>query len=169
MAVTVDTPVPFLSFCGGQNDTDSPLDLMVDQVVSALNVEFVFAPCGDRRNGCLTVDTTGTGFSGLGAVVHLSEWFPTGDSTDAEWFGVAIVPATPVTIARRSRPSVGGVWTQIVPTDPILATAVGAYGLFQIYRIQAQASRNQQALQFFAYPSTQDRLHVWDGTSLRRA
>lgn len=168
MAVTVDSPVAFASFRGGMNDTDSPLDLMADQVTYAMNVEWVFAPCGERRNGCTAVDLGPSGLAG-GPIVHLSEWFPTGDATDAEWFGIGIQVTGAAIVARRSRPSLGGTWTQPTLADPILVAAVGAYGLRQLYRIQSQASQNQQPLLFFAYASGQDRLHVWDQTTIRRA
>lgn len=165
----IQPPLPITSCRGGQNDTDSPITLMPDQVMTALNVEWVVSPVADRRKGCQPLNIIGAGFGGLAAMDHLSEWAPTGDSTDTELWAIAGTAGGATAIVRRLQPSLGGAWSGVTPTDTLSTTLTGAFGLLGLYRIQQQASRGAIALNFFAYPSNMDRLHVWDGTTLRRA
>lgn len=166
------TPSPDLTIAkltGGMNDALNMASLREDQCTNATNVEFFEATCGERRNGCDPVGLTDAGFAGLAAVVHLSQWFPTGDPTDAEWFAVAATVSGSVVISRRLRPLAGGTWSQITPVDAISTTSTWTLSLPNIYRIQAQPSQGIQALNFIAYASAVDRLHVWNGTTLRRS
>lgn len=163
------SPLTLASFRGGINNTDSPIELAPNQCIEAENVEFVTAPCGERRNGCTPLNLTGAGLDTATAIVHISEWFPANDPTDSEIFVIGLLPSGAALVARRTRPSVGGTWSNPTLKDAISVTLTGALGLLGVYRIQAQASRGLIPLDFFAYPSLVDRLHVWDGTTLRRA
>jgi hypothetical protein len=148
-------PLSLTSFRGGFDDTTLPHLLPNDAVVAAENVEFFYSTLGERRTGCSPVSLTGSSL--VGKVVHAVEWFPTNDPTAPEWFVICAVPGVSVSCARRDA---AGTWHVVIPQDAILPAAPG------IYHITSQAFNGKL---FIAYPSTADRTHVWDGTSLRRA
>jgi len=143
------------SLRGGMNDEDPPNALQEDETVLAENVEYVFSTIGERRSGCELLDITGSGLELESVVVHIAQFFPDNDITNPEVFAIAATPDISVTVARRSN----GVWSQITPVDPIDPSAP------DIYNIRSQMLHGKL---FFAYKSDEDRLHVWDGSSLRR-
>lgn len=98
------------------------------------------------------------------AIVELSEWFPLGDQYNSELWAIAASPNTSqsVLLARRSTLSTGSyVWSQVVPSDPIISLAP------DVYLINSQPL---DGLFFWAYNSGIDRLHVWEPntSTLRR-
>jgi len=148
-----------VSLSGGMNDTLSPSAIADDECTNATNVEFFHSNLGERRNGCEAFDIV-SGTSSLGdetKTVHLSQWFPTNNPLAAELWAITATPGTSVSVARFDT---AGVWHSISPTDAITNTAPNIYG------IVTQALNGHL---FFAYPSAQNRMHVWDGTTLRRA
>lgn len=145
------------SLRGGQNDTDSPANIADDQCTNATNVEFFHSFLGERRNGCEAFSVTGSGLDDETKTVHLSQWFPTNDPKAAELWAITATPGTSVSVAKFST---AGVWAAVVPSDPIDNAAPDIYG------VVTQALNGHL---FFAYHSAQNRTHVWDGTTLRRA
>ncbi len=153
-------------------DTDPPTALADDQCVSALNVEFLNSLLGDRRNGCTQVSLAGSGLNSANtAVIHISEWAPTDNPLDTEWWVVGSTAVNTGAWARRSRPSLGGTWSTVTPADPISASAAlpGIAGLPAYLMIRSQASEGLIPLNFFTYPSAVDRLHCYDNSTLRRS
>lgn len=147
--------IALLSLRGGMNDTDPANALRPDQCTFANNVEWFVSTLGERRNGTEPLDITGSTLSSEEMIVHLSQWFPGNKVTEAEFWAIGYTPATSATFARRSTV---GVWTPVVPIDPILLDEP------EIFEVVTQPLNNKL---FFAYKSAVDRLHVWDGTTLR--
>ncbi len=149
------------SLRGGMNDTDVPGGLAEDQCALALNTERFLSMVGERRLGCepFLIQGSGFGFAGIGvggaSIIFLGEDFPNGAVTDPQYWGIAAVVNGGFNIARQ----LAGVWFQVVPTDDLLTATP------TLYQIR---SENLAQKKFFAYLSDQDRLHVWDGTHLRR-
>ncbi len=144
-----------LSLAGGQNDTDSPTELAKDECVLAENVEFFASACGERRLGCGPVTITNSHLDDEELMVYLTQWPDDNDVLDQQIFAVSATPNSSATVAVRT----SGVWSEITPTDA-LNTTVPA-----IYNIDTEALNSKL---FVAYRSAVDRLHVWDGTNLRR-
>lgn len=143
------------SLRGGMNDTDPISELPDDQCVYANNVEWFYSALGERRLGCEALDVTGSDLDDETAVVHLAQRFPTNDVTLPEFWALGATPGTSTTWAKRA----AGLWAEVVPDDAMVPTAP------DVYNVTSQALHGKL---FFAYPSAQDRLHVWDGTYLRR-
>lgn len=141
---------------GGQNDSDPPPELQDDQCVLAENVEFFHSALGERRLGCGEVPITSSHLDDEDLMVYLTQWPDDNDILDQQIFAVSATPGTSATVAVRT----SGVWSEITPTDA-LNTSVPA-----IYQIDTEALNSKL---FVAYRSSVDRLHVWDGTNLRRA
>lgn len=158
MADALLKPLVIEDLTGGFDDLNSPHQLEADQCTLARNIEFWNSTMGERRLGCAPVDLTGSGLEDETSLVFAVEWFPDGGTTLPEWFCVAATPGTSVSIARRDNT---GTWHTITPLDDAVLTAAPA-----IYAIQACSINGKL---FVAYPSTEDRMHVWDGTNLRRA
>lgn len=151
--------IALTSLRGGMNDTDPALAIAEDQCVLAENVEFFHSVLGERRNGCEEFDITGAGLDDEAAIVHVSQWFRTNSPTDPEVFVVAATVGTSTSVAVLN----GSVWTAVTPADAISNTSPGIYG------IVTQPLHALTPLLFVAYPGAVDRLHVWNGTVLRRA
>ena len=154
----VQDAISITSLRGGMNDTDPSVLLPEDQCVSAMNVEFFLSALGERRAGCAGASLTGSGIdSSFNAIVHISESFPTNDPNIGELWVVGATENVKSAWARRDNELT---WFPVVPDDP-LDTSIP-----NVYRIQ---SCGFDAKKFFAYNSVGvNRLHVWDGTFLRR-
>lgn len=148
------------SLRGGMNNTDPANMLAPDECVLMENVEIFFSTMGERRQGCIPLNLAGSGLENQAAIVHISEWFPTNVQTLPEWWAVGATVGVSVSVARRD-PS--RVWHAITPDDAILSTTP------YIYSIQNQPLTGIIPLNFFTYASAVDRMHVWDGTYLRRS
>lgn len=155
MAVQSVTPLSITSLRGGMNDSDPPSMVPPDQCVLANNVEYFFSAIAERRLGTEPFDLTGSGLDNEFEVVHLSQRFPTNDTGNPEYWAIAATAYNSTTVARWF----ANVWLPVMPVDPI------ALSIPDIYNIRAQSLHNKQ---FFCYLSAQDRMHVWDGSSLRR-
>jgi hypothetical protein len=147
------------SWKGGQNDTDSPSELKDDEVVLAENVEFFFGALGERRLGCGPLTITSSHLDDEDLMVYLTQWAFDNDILDQQIFAVSATPTTSATVAVRTN----GVWDEIDGANltDALNTSVPA-----IYQIDTEALNSKL---FVAYRSAVDRMHVWDGTNLRRA
>ncbi len=153
---TPPSDIQIMSLRGGQNDTDPPNALLDDQATKMENIELFFSMMGERRNGCDPLDITSSDIEDEAVVVHLSQWFPLNDVMNPEFISVAATPLTSTTMSKRT----GGVWSEIVPGDAIDSSNNDIYGI------------NTQSLNgklFVSYHSAVDRMHIWDGTTLRRA
>lgn len=141
------------SLRGGLNER-SPLSLAEDQCTEATNVEWVTSELGERRRGATAIDLTGSVLAGADRITFLHRHLPSIDVEQAElWaFGVTDAPPTGVLAYKDT------IWHTVAPVDAI--------DPLDPYTIQGQTLHGKL---FLAYRSGVDRLHVWDGTSLRRA
>ena len=150
--------IQIVSLRGGMDDTDTPTVIAEDQCVLAENVEFFHSMLGERRRGCESF-LSAADVATLGLTTHIpvamTQWFPTNDATAPEFWAVFAIPAGAVVVGKRT----AGTWSVVTPDDAIVTTAPN------IYNISFQSLNGKL---FIAYPSAQDRLHVWDGTNLRR-
>ncbi len=149
-----DLAIPSLR--GGLNVDEPPHLLDDDQCSVAMNVEFWFSSLGERRLGCQAFDITGSGLADEAAVAFLTQWFPTNDIAHPEIWALGVTPDVSVTLSKRTAL---GTWSEITPADPIDVDSPDVYGM---------TTQVLNAKQFFAYKSDVDRLHVWDGDTLRR-
>ena len=143
------------SLRGGQNDTDPPISLANDQVVSARNVEFTVSTLGERRRGGEAIDLTGSGLESHSRVTWMHRHLPTTDETEAEFWALGVTNAASYALARKDT-----AWSNPTFDDAPLLNNGGEY------KFQAVTLHGKM---FLAYRSAVDRLHVWDGTTLRRA
>lgn len=147
-------PFVFASFRGGVNLYDPPTALDVDQVVEANNVELTGAACSQRRRGNAAVDLPASVLAEKG-VWKMYRHLPSADETASELWLLAGTPSITAFLSYK----VFAVWTDValIDTAEIAALDLAAY----------QFTTLHQKL-YIPYPSAQDRLHVWDGTTLRR-
>ena len=150
------TDIHILSLRGGENTTDPPNALPEDQCVLAQNVEFFYSMMGERRNGCDPLTLTGSGILNESVAVHVSQWYPLNDVLNPEFIAAGAIPGTSIVLSKRT----AGVWSDITQNDAI------DFSNNDIYNITTQTING---LNFIAYHSAVDRLHLWDGTTLRRA
>lgn len=139
----------------GLNNTDPPLSLPDDQCVVATNVEWSEAMVAERRRGSTAVTLTGSDLVGNDRITFLHRHLPTSDESGAELWALGVTGTASSDLCRKTT-----AWSTVTPTDAITLTSG-----YQ-YQVSAQTLHGKL---FLAYKSAQDRLHVWDGTSLRRA
>jgi hypothetical protein len=134
---------------GGLNTTDPPEKIADNQLQIAQNVEWTQTNIAQRRQG--GQNNIGTEVWGSGkSLVSVWRHIPGNDETGAELFGMD----TSATVVL-GRLAASANWAAVTVGDAISNAP------------QADvASFNGKA--FIAYDSAVDRLHVWDGTSLRR-
>ena len=145
---------------GGLNDLDPPLSLADDQCTVAENVEFFFSTMGERRHGCQVISDLPAAITG-DANIQAVTWFgahnPSNTLGDEELWALAQhLTNSNYTLQRRSQSA----WSTITPDDDIIVTS--GYG----HRLSGVSLHGKF---FIAYKSLVDRLHVWDGTTLRVA
>lgn len=143
------------SLRGGMNDTDPPIALPDDQCVLAQNVEFTLSTLGERRRGGSAITLTSSGLDTKTRVTFLHRYLPTTDESDAELWGFGHTDASTYALARKDTS-----WHNVPFVDNPLLTSGAEYN-FQAVNLHGKL--------FLAYKSAQDRLHVWDGSTLRRA
>jgi hypothetical protein len=136
------------------NNTDPAIGVPTDQSVLAQNVEYVDSMLGERRLGTSAI-TLPSFLSDRDRVPFLFRHLPTADETAAELWALGVTGTTTAKLGRKTT-----VWSEITISDTPLLT-----GLTQ-YRWQAVTLHGKI---HFAYDSDVDRLHVWDGTSMRRS
>lgn len=142
------------SLRGGMNDSDPPIALPDDQCVLAQNVEFHRSMLGERRRGSTAIDITGSDLVGNDRCTLLYRHLPTTDETAAQLWAFGVTGTASSDLCYKDI-----TWHTVSPLDAITVT-----GTYQ-YQLQAQTLHGKL---FIAYKSGQDRLHAWDGTSLRR-
>src|SRR3990167_2869256 len=143
-----------LSLRGGMNNSDPAIGLPDDQAVLMENVEIVESMLGERRRGTTTVSIP-TDISTQDRVTFLYRHLPSDDETLAELWAYAVTGSTSSALNRKTTS-----WSTVTIDDA--ASLAG----FSQFRWQGASLHGKL---FLAYDSTVDRLHVWDGTSLRRA
>lgn len=147
------------SLRGGLDDTSPDIALAPDTCITAENVEFVNSTLGERRRGCtaITLPASMTDVT-LDAVTWMYRHLPVNDEGEAELWALTQSLTTAVNVLTRRTKSV---WETIVPNDLIDSENT------QGHRISAQTLHGKL---FLAYKSqgSVDRLHVYDGSSLRR-
>lgn len=145
------------SLSGGMNNDDSPHILPDDQCVLAENVEFFLSSLGERRKGMETVGITSSNLDDEDVIVHMGVHIPRGNTLEeTELFAISSTLDTSVTIAKRDTTYT---WAEITPVDAFTVTDP------EILKVQSTSIHGKW---FVAYKSAEDRMHVWDGTSLRR-
>ena len=138
----------------GRNNVDPPLLVPNDQCVEAMDVELSTAGFCKKRNGSSPVSLTFSGGGGgpfTGPLYSLFRHVPAANEAASELWAID-ASATP-----KWGRLVATTWVQIFPADEATAGS-------QMYA--TSASFNGKL--FLAYNSAVDRLHVWDGTSVRR-
>jgi hypothetical protein len=152
---------PFIisSLRGGLNNTDPAISLADDQCVVAENVEFNLSMLGERRKGCtsVTLDASMTGDANMTRISFLFRHLPSGDETAAELWVLGQHASTQNFRLHRKTTS----WSAITPATDIDVTSGRGY------QLSAQSLHGKMFLGYRAVGGTVDRLHVWDGTSLR--
>ncbi len=140
------------SLRGGLNTDDPASELKPDQCTAAMNVEFHTVPCGERRRGCVSINQ-GAYANTYDAIVMVARHLPTDDETAAQlWFAGAVGGVTSFRYKDTA-------WNAVSPVDAVDNSN-------DIYAMRAVSFHNKL---YVTYNSPVDRLHVWDGTTLRRA
>lgn len=147
-------PIVITSLAGGLNDSDPPTELTDDQCVTATNVEFHRSTMGERRKGATAIDLTGSAIESCTRVVWLHRHLPTSDPADAQLWALGITdPSTAVLVYKDTT------WHTVTMAD---ALTIDGSSEYQVCGVTLHGKL------FLAYNSAVNRLHVWDGTSLRR-
>lgn len=148
------------SLRGGVNNTDPSNLIDTDQCVEMENVELHTSAMGSKRLGTAAINlSSATPFqdTNLDAVTFLFRHLPNDLQSDAElWALVQDLSAQDYGLMRKT-----STWAEVFPLDGIKVES--GYGL----RINAVSFHEKM---FIAYKTTiaLDRLHVWDGTTVRR-
>lgn len=151
-------PLVIASLRGGLSNADPKIAIENDACVIAENLEFYLSMLGERRMGCLPISLPAsiTGNSALTAVTWAHQHEPTSDPGDNElWVLAQSLTAADNLITRRTKTG----WSTVVPVDTPTTTN------WQGHAFRAQTLHMKL---FLAFKSGVDRLHVWDGTTLRR-
>jgi hypothetical protein len=149
-------PLTIRSLRGGLNDFDDAINLRDDQCTAATNVSFYRHPCGGRRYGSTAVDLGASAIAGQLEITWLFRHLPSDDDSEAELWAAAYSPLLGGSIALSYKDTA---WHDVTIADTPTQTGN------KNYRWSGATLHNKL---FIAYPSAEDRLHVWDGTSLRR-
>lgn len=136
------------------NNTDPAIAVPEDQCVLARNVELVASMLGDRRAGTTAV-TLDSFLSARDRVTFLFRHLPTADETAAELWALGVTGTTMAKLGRKTSS-----WSEVTISDTPTLTGAAPY------RWQAVTLHGKI---HFAYKSNVNRLHVWDGTTLRRS
>lgn len=145
------------SLTGGLDDTSSQAALENDACTLAENVEFIYSTLGERRAGCEEI-TLPSSFSGLDAITWMYRHIPDNNPEDAQLWALAqdlsgVSPSYQLAYKDTSG------WHDVTLSDALIATVPNGHSM------QAVTLHGKM---FLAYKSAVDRLHVWDGTSVRR-
>jgi hypothetical protein len=142
------------SLLGGMNNTTAAIALPEDQCVLARNVEFIDSMLGERRLGTSAVTLTSF-LSARDRIPFLLRHLPTADETAAQLWALGVTSTSSAHLGYKTTS-----WTEVTISDTPTLTG------FSQYRWQAVSLHGKI---HFAYDSNVDRLHVWDGTSMRRS
>lgn len=142
------------------NNTDPEIALAEDQCILAQNVEFFDSMLGERRLGTTAITLPsfiggGDTDSAVSRCPFLFRHLPTSDETASELWVLGVTGTSSAVLGRKTT-----AWSQVTISDT--ATLSG----FSQYQWDAVSLHGKI---HFAYDSNVDRLHVWDGTSMRRS
>ena len=137
------------------NNSDPAISLEPDQSVLAQNVEFIDSMLGERRQGSDAIDLGASAVASRDQVTFLYRHLPTTDVTASELWVVGLTGTATLSVSRKTTS-----WSDITVSDTPLLTG------FAPFQWQAQSLHGKL---FLAYDSNVDRLHVYDGTSMRRS
>jgi hypothetical protein len=141
----------FPSFEGGQNSADAPTSIQDNQLVAARNIDFYRATGARKRGGATAMSLT----SGPSVeVAYLFRHVPGSDETAAELW--AFGDTGPIEKRRYS----GGAWS--LPSGG----SAGLGGVGDAFEI---CCATLNAKMFIACTHSNDRLYVWDGSTIRNA
>lgn len=144
---------------GGIDDTTPLIALEPDRCVMAENVEFVHSMLGERRSGCTAIGLPASFASGtLQEVSWMYRHLPVNDQGQAELW--ALAQSQTLNVSQLSRRQVAA-WQDITPDDAIDVTGTNGH------RLSAQSLHGKLFLGYNNQAAL-DRLHVFDGTNLRR-
>lgn len=143
--------VTFTGLAGRDGSTPSEILIPPTRCKEAINVDFYQAAFARKRDGSSAVFASTTDEAFTGVLSSMIRHVPGADETLAELVGVDNA-ATPVV----QRLAGGTAWTTPTLKDNVQANAQDVIG----------ASLNGKL--FLAYNSAQDRLHVWDTSTVRR-
>ena len=140
---------------GGMNNSDSAIALPGDQCVLAQNIEWTTSQLGERRLGSDAIDLGASAVASRDKITFAYRHLPTTDETASELWLLGLTGTTTLSLSKKTTS-----WANVTISDTPLKTG------FAPYRWQGLSLHGKL---FLAYDSDQDRLHVWDGTSMRRA
>jgi len=144
-----------LDFTGGLNSAEPPDQLMPGQLAEIRNLEYRRTKGLKRRRG-MAARLTGTiGLAGASSILSLFRHTP-GQSESTMELWAAHSDSGNLNVL--GRVAAGSVWASVALADPI-ASVTAAWFCRGV-------SFNGKL--FLPYDSAVDRLHVWDGTSVRR-
>ncbi len=147
------TRVAIASVASGINAYDPPWAIKDDECVDALNVDFYKAPLGRKRGGMATVSLTfSSGGPFTGTVSALFRHVPGTSDAAAELWGIDDA-ATPV-------------WGRMAGAATFAAPSVLDAITGNAWDVTAVTINGKL---FLAYLSAAGRLHLWDGSTVRRA
>lgn len=147
------------SLRGGIDDTTPLIALAPDACTVAENVEFVHSMLGERRKGCVPITLPASfGAANLQQVSWMYRHLPVNDQGQAELW--ALAQSQTLNVSQLSRRQTAA-WQDISPDDAIDVSGTNGH------RLSAQSLHGKL---FLAYnnQAALDRLHVFDGTFLRR-
>lgn len=143
------------SLRGGVNNTDPKLAIPDDQCVQGDNVEFIDSMLGERRLGTDAIDLPAS-ITARDRVTFLFRHLPTSDETAAELHVLGVTGTSTAVLSRKTT-----AWSDITIIDtPNLSTN------FAQYRWQAVSLHGKMHV---AFDSGSDRLHIIEGTTMRRS
>ena len=135
---------------GGLNDTDPPQDLAGNQCQTAQNIEWITTRCAQRRQG--GVNTISASWSAGASLLSLLRHTPTADEGAAELWAAS--NENPTGLARIAA---GSTFAAVSVTDA-----------FTVADVKFHNGVSLNGKLFYAGNTALNRLHVWDGTALRR-
>lgn len=139
---------------GGLNNSDPPIAIADDQVTEAFDIEWVRSPLGARRRGATAISLAGSVIPVYEMVTFLQRHLPDETETSAQLWAMGVSGSSSALAYKDTT------WHTVTPSEAI--TVTGTYK----YQVQGQSLHGKN---FLAYKSSVDRLHVWDGTSLRKS
>lgn len=145
-------PIAITDLRGGLNTTDPAFSLPADQTTVCENMDMTRGTLGGRRAGHAAVTTSGLSRE----CVFLHRHLPTSVATAAELWAISASGTTSVFAYKNTA------WNVVTPTGAMALDVAGKYA------IRGQSLHGKL---FLAYPTVSgtDRLHVWDGSSIRKA
>lgn len=152
------SPITISSLRGGLDDNDPPTSLSQDSCTVAENVEFYLSTLGERRAGCIAINlpTSITADPTIDTVSWMGVHYPTNALGAIELWELAQgITGSNSTLSHNAL----GTWATVTPNDPITVTS--GFG-------SQMRGTSLHAKFYLAHKSAFDRLHVWDGSTLRR-